>query len=122
MTAKRATLALSILAACSISAGADETVMQPSNSGQPVQVLSSADAERYRQIFAAEREGRFDKATAMMAEVADTSLKGYVEAERFLSPHSKRASVAELIDWLKDYRELAIADRIYRLAVKRSTK
>lgn len=122
MTAKRAALVFSILAASAISVRADEAVMQPANAAQPVQVLSSADAERYREIFAAEREGHFDKATTLMGQVSDTSLKGYVEAEHFLSPHSKRASVAELIDWLKDYRELAIADRIYRLAVKRSTK
>ncbi|HVU20397.1 MAG TPA: lytic transglycosylase domain-containing protein [Rhizomicrobium sp.] len=122
MTTKSAALIFSILTAATISARADETVMQPVNAAQPVQILSSADAERYREIFAAERDGHFEKAKTLMGQVSDTSLKGYVEAEHFLSPHSKRATVAELIDWLKDYRELAIADRIYRLAVKRSTK
>ncbi|MBV9992274.1 MAG: lytic transglycosylase domain-containing protein [Alphaproteobacteria bacterium] len=86
------------------------------------QVLSSADAERYRQIFAAERDGRFEKADGLIAQLNDTSLKGYVQAEHYLSPHGKKASVEELVDWLSNYRELAIADRIYRLAVKRSTK
>ncbi|HWA90935.1 MAG TPA: lytic transglycosylase domain-containing protein [Rhizomicrobium sp.] len=88
----------------------------------PLQVLSSADAQRYRDIFAAEREGRFEKAQQLYAELTDTSLKGYVFAEHFLSPHSKRAAVSELVDWLQTYRDLPIADRIYRLAVKRSTK
>jgi len=86
------------------------------------QVLSSADAERYRAVFAAERDGRFEKAQALFAELTDTSLKGYVLAEHYLSPHSKRAQIGELVDWLQSYRELAVAERIYRLAVKRSTK
>lgn len=86
------------------------------------QVLSAADAERYRQIFSAERDGRFEKADGLVAQLGDTALKGYVQAEHYLSPHSKKASVEELVDWLSNYRELAIADRIYRLAVKRSTK
>lgn len=86
------------------------------------QALSTADAERYRQIFAAERDGRFERAESLMAEVTDPSLKGYVLAEHFLSPRSAKTSIAELTDWLSTYRDLAVADRIYRLAVKRSTK
>src|SRR3984885_14614568 len=88
----------------------------------PVQAMSSADAERYREIFADERAGRFDKAQSLFAEVSDTSLKGYVLAEHLLSPHSAKVPVAELVSWLETYRELPIAERVYRLAVKRSTK
>jgi len=86
------------------------------------QVLSSSDAEQYRAIFAAERAGQFDKADRLLAQVSDTSLKGYVLAEQYLSGRGKRVPVTTLVSWLEDYRELAIADRIYRLAVKRSTK
>src|SRR6201986_4854979 len=122
MAATRTTLAILLATACCFAARAQDAIYQPSNNVQDLQILSSADAERYRDIFADERAGRFDKAQELMSQVSDTSLKGYVLAEHYLSPHSKRASVAELIDWLRDYRELAIADRIYRLAVKRSTK
>src|ERR1700761_7941918 len=86
------------------------------------QVLSAADAQRYREIFADEREGRFEKAQQVYAGLTDTSLKGYVFAEHFLSPHSKRTDVSELVDWLSTYRDLPVADPLYRLAVKRSTK
>jgi soluble lytic murein transglycosylase-like protein len=103
-------------------ATAQDAIFQPSNNAQSMQVLSPADADRYREIFAAERAGRFEKASSLMAEVSDTSLKGYARAQHFLSPHSKRAAVSELIEWLREYRDLPIADRIYRLAVKRSTK
>lgn len=122
MALNRFATALLIGAAFCTQARAQDAVPEPANNVQSMQVLSSADAERYRQIFAAEREGHFDKAETLMAQVSDTSLKGYVLAEHYLSPHSKRTPVATLIDWLNDYRDLSIADRIYRLAVKRSTK
>ncbi len=90
---------------------------------QPVpQVLSASDAAQYRAIFAAERAGQVEKADRLLAQVSDTSLKGYVLAEQYLSSRGKRVPVTTLVSWLEDYRELAIADRIYRLAVKRSTR
>jgi soluble lytic murein transglycosylase-like protein len=85
------------------------------------QVLSSADAALYRDIFAAQRAGQFTKARALFAKVGDTTLAGYVEAGELLSPKSKRATAAELVAWLKDNRELPVADRVYRLAVQRAT-
>ena len=57
-----------------------------------------------------------------MAQVSDPSLRGYVLAEQYLSSRGKRVPVTTLVDWLQEYRELPIADRVYRLAVKRSTK
>jgi len=122
MALNRFATALLIGAAFCTQVRAQDAVPEPTNNVQAMQVLSNADAERYRQIFAAEREGHFDKAESLMADVTDTSLKGYVLAEHYLSPHSKRTPIATLISWLSEYRELSIADRIYRLAVKRSTK
>lgn len=123
MTLTRAAIISLTAALCAgTPAYGQDAIYQPSNSVQSMQVLSAADADRYREIFADERAGRFDKASALMAQVSDTSLKGYVQAEHFLSPHSKRTAVSELVDWLKEYRDLPVADRIYRLAVNRSTK
>jgi soluble lytic murein transglycosylase-like protein len=85
-------------------------------------VLSASDAAQYRTIFAAERSGQFAKADRLLSEVSDPSLKGYALAEQYLSPYGKRVPVNTLVTWLEDYRELGIADRIYRLAVKRSTR
>jgi soluble lytic murein transglycosylase-like protein len=96
---------------------------QPDAVSQPApQVLSASDAAQYRAIFAAERAGQFDKAERLMGQISDTSLKGYVLAEQYLSSRAKRVPVTTLVSWLEEYRDLAIADRIYRLAVKRSTK
>jgi soluble lytic murein transglycosylase len=87
----------------------------------PMTVLSPGDVALYQQIFDAERAGHFDRAQELFGQVSDTSLEGYVLAERYLSPHA-HASLAELDEWLRVYPELPIADRIYRLAVARASK
>ena len=97
----------------------------PSDGGEaasvPMVVLSPGDVALYRQIFDAERAGRFEAAKALFDQVSDRSLEGYVLAERYLSPRA-RAPLADLTDWLRTYPELPIADRIYRLAVARASK
>jgi soluble lytic murein transglycosylase-like protein len=91
---------------------------------QPAQplVLSPDDVALYRQIMTAERAGQYTKASTLMAKVSDTSLEGYVEAQHLLSASSSSVTIEALIEWLKAYRDLPIADRIYRLAVAHSTK
>ena len=86
------------------------------------QILGPQDVTRYRQIFRAERDGHFDRAKSLFAQVDDKSLQGYVEAEHYLSPHVRHLTIGELVDWLKTYNDLPIADRIYRLAVAHSTR
>jgi len=86
------------------------------------QVLSSADVALYRDVFAAENAGQFTKAKALFAKVSDTTLAGYVQATEMLSPKSGRTPPEELVAWLKTYRDLPVADRIYRLAVQRATR
>src|SRR5215472_13648955 len=88
----------------------------------PIAVLSESDVRLYRDIFADERAGHFADANSDFGRVDDTSLRGYVLAERYLSPRSRRVPVKELVAWLDEYRDLPIADDVYRLAVKRSTK
>lgn len=86
----------------------------------PMSVLSASDVSLYKQIFDAERDGRFDDARDLFAKVSDTSLEGYVLAAHYLSPRG-HATLAELVDWMHTYSELPVADRIYRLAVARAT-
>jgi soluble lytic murein transglycosylase-like protein len=76
--------------------------------------------QRYRQIFDDEANGRFAHAETLIAQLQDRTLVGYAEAQRYLSPYSS-ASLSELVNWLQQYRDLPIADRIYALAVKRAT-
>jgi soluble lytic murein transglycosylase len=85
-------------------------------------VLSASDVVRYREIFADERAGKFAKATALYDKLEDTSLEGYVKAEHILSPHSKRTPVADMVQWMRDYGDLPVAERVYKLAVLRATR
>jgi peptidoglycan lytic transglycosylase len=87
----------------------------------PMTVLSPDDVQRYREIFADEREGHFDDAQSLVAQLNDKSLVGYAQAEHYLSPHSSRTPISELVAWMREYNDLAIADRIYALAVKRAS-
>jgi peptidoglycan lytic transglycosylase len=103
-------------------AAAAAFVVVPAWADQSVGVLSSDDAQRYRQIFEDERTGNFAEAQALVAQLNDHSLVGYAQAEHYLSAFSDRATVDELVSWLQQYRDLPIADRIYTLAVKRATK
>jgi soluble lytic murein transglycosylase-like protein len=57
----------------------------------------------------------------LVSQLSDKSLMGYVLAERYLGPHY-HSSFSELKNWLEDYGDLAGADRIYKLAVKRAPK
>ncbi|HWA02486.1 MAG TPA: lytic transglycosylase domain-containing protein [Rhizomicrobium sp.] len=103
-------------------AAAEEAFTLPADTSPSPAILSPDDAQRYREIFAAERAGNFEKSEKLFDAVTDTSLKGYVLAAHYLSPHSRPAGINALVDWLKSYGDLAVADRIYRLAVKRSTR
>ena len=87
-----------------------------------VRVLSDSDAKLYRDAIDDERAGYFRDAQADLDRVSDPSLKGYVLAERYLSPRAKRVPLKQLVSWLDEYADLPPAERIYRLAVKRSTK
>jgi soluble lytic murein transglycosylase-like protein len=85
-------------------------------------VLSSEDVQRYRQIFADEREGHFDDAQSLVSQLSDRSLVGYAQAEHYLSPHSAKTPIGDLVSWLNQYNDLPIAQRVHDLAVERATK
>src|SRR6185295_19156835 len=122
---RRSTFTIAALAVAAAIGTAQAEMLLPADGGEaasvPMTVLSSADVSLYQQIFADERAGRFAEAKDLFARLSDTSLEGYVLAEHYLSPHS-HATVAELSDWLRNYADLPIADRIYRLAVQHGSK
>ena len=84
------------------------------------QSLGSGDVVLYRQIFAAERNGEIAKAQKLLGKISDPSLEAYAQAVGLLS--ARHVTVAQLIEWLQGHRDLAIADRVYRLAVSHSSK
>lgn len=118
---RKAIVALTALALTASLAYADMPVDTGLAASVPMSVLSPDDISLYRRIFDAERDGRFDDAKKLFAQLNDTSLEGYVLAEHYLSRHG-HADLSDLISWLKTYPDLPIADRIYKLAVARASK
>jgi len=82
-------------------------------------VLSRADVELYKEIFALQEDGHWQEAKQRVARLEDTRLIGHVLAQRYLHPTKYRSSFKELRAWLADYADLPQARRIYRLAVRR---
>jgi soluble lytic murein transglycosylase-like protein len=83
-------------------------------------ILGEADVALYRQAFTAARAGQVSRARGLATRAGDPMLVGYVEAAAILA--TKRPARETLVEWLSHYRDLSVADRIYRLAVSRSTK
>ncbi len=96
----------------------------PATTPLPVspQILSPADVALYRQIMAAARAGELTKARRLQTQVSDPVLQGYGEAIAYLALPQANVRVTTAVTWLEQYRDTAIADRIYRLAVANSTR
>ncbi len=91
----------------------------PSNPGATGRNLPATDVERYRQIFALQEAGDMGGADRLIGQLQDRTLMGYVLAQRYLHPTAWTSSFDELSDWLSQYSDHAIADRIYALAERR---
>lgn len=119
------TCAFAALALAAVLGTAQAEMALPTDAGAaasvPLNILSPADVTLYQQAFAAVRGCRLDEADSLLAKVSDNTLAGYVLGEKYLSTCG-RAELSQLTDWLRNYPELGIADRIYRLAVSRASK
>ncbi|MAZ02926.1 MAG: transglycosylase [Sneathiella sp.] len=85
-------------------------------------VLSTADAERYRAIFALQDVGQWKKADELIKALTNNILIGHVKFQRYMHPTKYRASYEELHLWMKAYYDHPEAHRIYRLAKSRRLK
>jgi soluble lytic murein transglycosylase-like protein len=99
--------------------GAEPGVSDPAKASDvPAAELSDSDAAHYAQAFDEAADGNGPAMQYELAQVHDKRLTGNVLAARYLSPNAK-ASYAELSDWLRHYADLAEAEDIYRLAMRR---
>jgi soluble lytic murein transglycosylase-like protein len=94
------------------------TAAQVNASTNLPRVLSTADAERYREIFQYQDRGHFTDADRLINGLTDKVLMGHVLAQRYLHP-SYKAKYAELSAWMSAYSDLPDASRVYALAMKR---
>jgi hypothetical protein len=81
--------------------------------------LSAADAERYVAAFQDVERGDFIDAQMQTSGIQDESLLGYLSFRQLMHPTAHKAAFGELSDWLANFRDLPVADRIFALASKR---
>ena len=86
---------------------------------EPMRVLSDEDAARYREIFALQEDGKWRAADAIIGELEDDILLGYVLYQRYMHPTAYRSKYNELKRWMAYYADHPEANKIYRLALKR---
>ena len=82
-------------------------------------VLSPSDVDVYTQIFDLQENGRWQSADALIAEIDNEILMGYVTYQRLMHPTAYRAKFRELKRWMAYYADHPNANKIYKLAVKR---
>lgn len=87
-------------------------------------VLSPADEQRYRKIFAFQEGADWRAADRLIDGLEDKILLGHVLAQRYLYPDSSeyRSRFEELARWMQAYADNPDARRIYRLAKRRQPK
>ncbi|MEX1152642.1 hypothetical protein, partial [Parvibaculum sp.] len=82
------------------------------------EILTGADRELYRQIFAATERGRFAEADKLAAQLQDRRLTGHVLHVKYMGRHYT-TRYAELRDWLAAYKDHPGAADIYKLALRK---
>jgi soluble lytic murein transglycosylase-like protein len=85
-------------------------------------VLSDADTDRYRRIFALQEDGDWKAADRRIADLGDRVLMGHVLAQRYFHPTKYRSRYKELKAWMAAHADHPDAHRIYKLALKRRPK
>ena len=81
-------------------------------------VLSAADLQTYSAAFDAAEHGDAAAAELSLAQVRDPCLTGRVRYLTLAGPAPRKAGYPELEAWLKAFRDLPGADRVYALALK----
>ncbi len=80
--------------------------------------LSQPDARRYERIFYLQSRGDFRAANAEIRHLGDDRLMGNVLYQRYMGSHY-HATYDELDDWMRHYADVAGAQKIHDLALKR---
>ncbi|MDA0341105.1 MAG: lytic transglycosylase domain-containing protein, partial [Proteobacteria bacterium] len=82
-------------------------------------ILSEADAEKYRKIFALQEDGQWSQASRIIDSLQDKLLLGHVEAQKYLHPTKYRSRYPELLRWMQQHADHPQASRLYKLATSR---
>ena len=108
-----------------IKASVETAALTTGDGGAPEalpEILSRADADRYRAIFRLQEKGHWHAADDLIAKLDDRVLMGHVMAQRLLHPTKYRSRYKELKAWMAEYADLHYARQIYKLALRRKPK
>ncbi|MEQ8281862.1 MAG: transglycosylase SLT domain-containing protein [Parvibaculum sp.] len=111
-------LAALVLAAPLATPAHAETPTAPQARIWSPEILTGADRELYRQIFAATERGRFAEADKLTAQLKDRRLIGHVLHVKYMGPHYI-TRYAELRDWMAAYNDHPGAADIHKLALRK---
>jgi soluble lytic murein transglycosylase-like protein len=89
---------------------------------QVPELLGPADVERYRRIFALQKDGKWRQADSLIKALDERLLMGHVLFQRYMHPTKYRSRYNELAGWMKHYADHPSARRIYRLALRRKPR
>ncbi len=85
-------------------------------------VLSPADSDRYRLIFALQDAGKWKAADREIGAIRNEILLGHVLFQRYMHPTKYRSRFVELSKWMKQYGDHPGSERVYQLSLKRKPK
>ncbi|MGZ0187126.1 MAG: lytic transglycosylase domain-containing protein [Alphaproteobacteria bacterium] len=97
-------------------------VSAPLQAAPTLKILSSADAKRYKQIFALQDKSDFKAADRLIRKLDSKLLLGHVQFQRYLHPTGHKSKFSELRTWLSRYNDHPEAFRAFSLAMKRKPK
>ena len=84
-----------------------------------LEALSDTDARLYSNAFQAAERGDFATADDSLAHVKDPCLVGRVQFLKLTHPAvTKNVSYDQLVGWLRSFKDMPGADRIYALALR----
>ena len=82
-------------------------------------ILSETDAQKYRKVFALQKDGEWSRASRIIDTLQDKLLLGHVEAQKYLHPTKYRSRYPELLRWMQQHADHPQASRLYKLATRR---
>ncbi len=97
---------------------ADQPLMLATDEDALSVQMSEEEAHRYRRIFALQERAEWEAADLEISQLRDKRLLGYVLRHRYLHP-DRKASYEELAAWMREYGDLAGAERVHNLAQRR---
>ncbi len=82
-------------------------------------ILNQRDIDLYQEVFALQKDGKWQAADKLIRQINDDVLMSYVLHQRYMHPTKYRSKYTELRDWMRYYADHPDARRVYRLAKRR---